>query len=409
MRCLRLVPVLAALFLSLASSSSLRGPAYATLDPAQARTLEVSLVGGGATLCPGAMNQLHVVVTDAAQKRLSTWSALDAKRDGHLSFAVFEWSPDVGSIDPDGFYQPPVDPMPLLDAPLTVTVRLVGNPKVSAQLVLPTSYGCGAHVDVAGAAGADGDHGMNGSGGVGGGAVASEGTAPSGTSGNSGLNGYNGQNGGHAAQVEVALAYVQSRTHGQLVLARVTRLDLPSAIRYVVFDPHGAPLDVDARGGHGGAGGDGGSGGAGGDGGDNQGVGDGGNGASAGDGGSGANGGDGGDGAQVTLRFDAAHPELASLVRVDRGGGAGGAAGRAGEGGSGGAPGRSRVGSWGKGGDSGTDGSPGSHAGRPGRPGPEPAFRGEPVEGLFGAEKGRGWPILAGATSAAVDTYPGSR
>jgi hypothetical protein len=393
----RLTLVAAGVLLSIGSAAVQRGPDYAKLDPAQARSISLSLVGNATTFCPGNPPQLKVVVITADNHRYETWSAADPVRDGKLLFTAFEWSFSAGGISPEGIYEPPADPLAMLDKPVVVSARVAGNPGVITEFTMEPTFVCGAQVLVSGEPGREGEYGPPGRGGRPGDSGNAERRATDGERGGSGGDGRDGGNGGSAAPVEVSLGYIQSQKFGPLVLARVTRMDAPGASRYYVIDPRGQPLLVVAQGGDGGGGGRGGEGGEGGFGGSNdiEGGSDGGAGGDGGDGGRGGGGGDGGDGGAVLVRFDRAQPELQQLIRVENAGGRAGYAGSGGNGGNAGPGGSSASGRRGETGRGGIGGQAGVRTGREGRPGAPPVFRGEPREAIFAAEIERGWPLVA--------------
>ena len=386
----------ASAWLALGSAATQREPAYAKLDPAAARSMQLSLVGGGASFCPGDPPQLKVVVTTAAGTVFETWAQADKVRDGKLAFSSFEWSPSAGAVSEDGVYLAPADPLATLDSIVTVNARVAGNPHVQAQLQLEASYRCGAQVDVSGASGRDGRSGEPGRDGRSGESGNRDRRAVDGERAGQGGPGGDGQSGTSAPPVEVVLGYLRSDKHGPLIVARVTRMDSPGTFRYYLLDPQGAPLQVIAAGGDGGNGGRGGAGGAGGAGGSNdiEGGGDGADGGDGGDGGLGGAGGDGADGGAVLVRYDRAHPELQRAVRVENRGGRAGYAGNGGAGAGAGQGGSSASGKRGQNGRDGVGGNAGSREGSEGRPGAPPVLRGEAREALFAGEIERGWQIL---------------
>jgi hypothetical protein len=310
--------------------------------------------------------------------------------------------------------QLPRDPLPWFDEPIRVGARVVARRELAGETTLRPRFDCGGTVDLRGAGGARG------------------GEAEHGGPGEPG------------PEVHVALAYVDTRHSGRLVLVRVQRgREQPE---FHIVDPRHpeAPFVIDARGGAGGRGGQGvtGVGGSAGVDGSNGTDGvdcaDGTSGQAGtdghpgGPGGPGGNGGPGGRGGRVIVHYDARFPELPARIQVrveggeagDAGpGGTGGRGGRGGRGGKAGKGGASAVTSTGSSGGAaacnGSDGSNGTDGanGLDGRPGPagEPGLPGPPGESheapadvteLFADEIKRGIPIVTGTDGAGRRPLP---
>ena len=317
---MRRLSILFALFAPLAAAgcAGFLAPDYAQLPPAKVSKLDVGLAAGGNQFCvdgPEAQLRAGVQLTDGTTN--VTWAYGPggvAQKDGRLDFADFTWRASAGIVTSDGLYQPPTDPIPGLDRPVTIDATVNGRPDLHQQIQLAPRYDCGQiveHDGVAGAAGAPGWDGASGSDGIDGG---------SGSDGEDGGNGGPGSAGTAGPLVNVSLGYIDGAA-GRRVLAKVETGD---AIDYAILDAHGPALQIIARGGAGGAGGAGGSGGRGGSGstsddGKTTGT-DGRDGQSgwAGDGGA------GGRGGTVRVFFDARYPELESMVSIDNRGGRGG-------------------------------------------------------------------------------------
>ena len=139
-------PLLAAVALAAAGCPAFTqpGPRFVKLEPARIKAVDLILVGGGATFCPsGELAQLKVVARTTDGKTLETWAGR-GDTEGKLDFSSFEWSVSAGMVSGDGHYQPPPDPLAVLDQPVSIEVRVAGNPTVSATMSLSPVYDCGA-------------------------------------------------------------------------------------------------------------------------------------------------------------------------------------------------------------------------------------------------------------------------
>jgi hypothetical protein len=358
-------------------------PKFVKLDPARVRRVDVSLVGGGRLVCPQAGRpELRALVTYDDRTSFATRSR--SNPNGLLRPSDLEWATSIGKIGADAQLALPELRL-WYDHEIAVNASIRGRPEMVGGLALVPSFTCNGQSMHGGAMGGRGQH------------------------------------------VEVALAYVETRLNGRLVLVRVQARG--AGTEYYLLDrkgPAAARLVVSAQGGPGAPGRDGSSGSNGVSGmsgisgtpgstcsnGSNGGDGsDGGNGGNGSDGG---NGGNGGDGGEVTILYPSAFPELARVVEVVVDGGAAGRAGRGGSGGSGG-----RGGSGGSGGSagsttsfdgkscstssgstgrSGNDGQSGSSGrdGRAGRAGNPGTVIKQDIEvgPTFAEEVGLGWKIV---------------
>ncbi len=361
------------------------GPSYAKLKVDEIQTVAVTIDEPEQRFCAYWPVAMRAVVTykDGGQARSST--PAESQR-GMLRATEFAWSTSQGTVTPQAVLALAGDPLAWFDEPIEVKAEVVARPEMVGEAVVQPRFDCGGHVDLRGAPGARG------------------GEAEA------------GGNGAPGPVVEVALAYVDTKRSGRLVLVRVTR-DGGAPEHFLIGAQQGlAPFVLDVRGGDGGRGGqgvaglDGLPGIAGVDGPNDRACADGGRGTDGTDGepgGPGApgfDGGDGGNGGRVTLRFDARFPELANLVEVNVLGGAAGEAGKGGDGGRGGA-----AGAAGKAGvvcaNEGPVGGVAGTQGMDGNPGPAgaPGFEGAPgsvertpgdVAALFADEVARGLPVV---------------
>jgi hypothetical protein len=313
---------------------------YEQLDPKSVKQLDLmglSSDGRPSRLVCARGALIDVYATTQDGKRHRAGSKDDISRN-EFDPGLIALSASLGSFH-DRAWNPPSDAIALLDVDrFTVTAKLVANQQVTGSIDLVPTWACDPpHVLVTGhdgAAGAPGDTGPGQS------------------------NGFDGGIGGHGADAPATTIIVgyTNRANGQkLVIADITTSDGHNDLR-AVFAPD-QKLHITATGGNGGAGGAGGAGGTTYDGG-----------PQAGNGGRGGDGGDGGDGGAVTVRYDAASPELANVIVVDSSGGNGGAGGAAGAAGGGPADNAALAGGGGIAGDS----------GRAGHDGPKPVFRAEP-------------------------------
>ncbi|HEX4451851.1 MAG TPA: hypothetical protein VH143_13330 [Kofleriaceae bacterium] len=313
---------------------------YEQLDPKLVQKLD--LIGttsdGRATrlVCArGALIDVYATTHDGKRHRAGNKD--DISRN-EFDPGLIALSASLGSFH-DRAWNPPNDAVALLDVErFTVTAKLVANQQITGSVELVPTWACELpHVLVTGHDG---------------------GTGTTGDIGPGQSNGFDGGTGGHggAAPATTILVGYTNRPNGQkLVIADITTSDGHNDLR-AVFAPD-QKLHISATGGTGGNGGNGGAGGASYDGG-----------PQAGNGGRGGDGGDGGDGGAVTIEYDAASPELATMIVVDASGGNGGTGGAAGAGGAGPTDNAALTGGGGTGGD----------AGRAGHDGPAPVVRAKP-------------------------------
>jgi hypothetical protein len=377
----------------------------ATLDPKTAASIQVGVVGGAARFCPGgAAVQLDVAVATTDGRVLDSWSSGEG-RAGRLPFSTFEWTTSWGAVDGDGFVRLPDDPLAAIGRTVAIEVRVAERPDLRGQVTLTPDFGCGGSVGGSGIAGTSGFGGSSGAPGAGGRADDGSHGAETGQRGGPGDHGSHGGDGGPGPAVVAWLGYVE--TGGERLA--ILRARVHGQVQTAVFDPAGEPWAVVAFGGQGGSGGRGGDGGPGGTGGagraptsgsSGSGSGssegdpgsDGGDGGDGGQGGDGGDGGDGGPGGGLELTYDAAFPELATLVVTDTRGGAAGDGGYPGGGGQGGSGGtgarRGRDGQPGAAGRSGSDG-------REGAPGTAPVVRAGDIRAAFSDLAERGLVLAA--------------
>ena len=364
------------------------GPKPIVVEPASIRALDLIFVGAEASYCAhGSPPQVRVVVTRDDSTQAST-NVAGESADGKVNFNQFELSSSKGTIDGEGFLRISNDPFDHLGAPAVVTARLVGRPEMTSSAEIVAHFDCAARGGVAGASGRSPFSARSGQVGQRGNNASSSAGSQNGQDGGHGESAGDGGHAGHGGNLKVAVTFVESESHGRLMLVK------HGATR-TLLGKKAPPYLISSVGGAGGSGGDGGSGGSGGNGGDAQ-VEDSGNGGDGGNGGSGGGGGvggDGGDGGSVTMLFDQRFPELKSAVQVNTSGGQAGRAGRGGRGGSGGTGGTAKSGSRGQNGQAGAAGRDG-RPGRDGRAGRSATFTAAPAAELFEAE------ISAGVTLA---------
>jgi hypothetical protein len=312
---------------------------YEQLDPKTVTSLQVigTTSDGRPTrlVCArGALIDVYATTQDGKKHRAGSRDDIERTE---FDPGLIALSSSIGTIH-DRSWNPPSDAIALLDIDkFTVTASLVANKQIIGSIDLAPTWSCDpSHVDVSGKAGAAGLAGDTGPG------------------QSNGFDGHDGVRGGDAPATTILLGYTTRSSGEKLVIADITTSDGHHDLRAVLAP--GQKLRVNASGGAGGGGGAGGAGGATYD-----------NGPQGGTGGRGGDGGDGGDGGTVTIRYDAASPELAKVVEVDASAGIGGAAG------AGGAPGAGPSDNAALGGGAG----PGGNAGHAGRDGPAPIVRAE--------------------------------
>ena len=345
-------------------------------DPAAVTDVTLARVDGKKTFCAAeAPIELALVATTSDGR---TWS--NREGDHRLPGDALTWSANGGEVE-GGTFRPALATMASPPRPVTIDAHVAHN---ETSLTLEPSFDCEQMAAFSGAAGEVGAGGVSGPQGN------SAGSGQNGGAGGAGSDGSRGADGLDAPAVRVALGYVETDA-GRLVLARVSD---GSRTAYVLVDPNGPPLTIDARGGAGGQGGSGGAGGLGGFGYSEGTVGACCNtaGGSGGIGGAGGPGGDGGRGAKVVVEYDKAHPELRQRVEIDNRGGA------AGPGGFGGASGSGGPGGSGSQGEHGPDGAPGQGGpngpeGRVGPDGPAPEHVAVAAKSLFRDEIAGGLEI----------------
>ncbi|MBC8068778.1 MAG: hypothetical protein IAG13_10635, partial [Deltaproteobacteria bacterium] len=286
-------------------------------------------------ICPRAPVQIAVFADADHKKRkdkskkLETWKgdAAGANRIGKMGFEEFEFTLSGGELDPKtGVFVPNPDLLATAVSGFSIAAKYKRDAKVETTKVdYAPSYACITWAGSAGMSGPTGEMGPSGNSGAagqGGDSSKAGGDGGSGTGG--GLAG-NGGDGGPGPNIVAYATIVKTPHHDHLVLLQVTG-DVTDTL---LFDPK-QPIVLSAKGGSGGSGGTGGAGGAGGSGGSGYVGGRGGNGGPGGQGGNGANGGAGGS---IRLVYDAAYPELATVIALDASGGSAGSAGSPGPGG----------------------------------------------------------------------------
>lgn len=363
------------------------GPGYSKLEVEKIQSVAVSVQDQQQRFCAYKPVALRALVTYRDGKQAES-RAPGEKQRGRLRTSEFEWSSNHGTVDSAAVLSLPHEPLAWFDEPILVSARVIAKAELVGETTLHPRFDCGGTVDVRGAEGARG------------------GEAEHGGPGEAG------------PEVHVALAYLETKRSGRLMLVRVQ----PGGEQpdYYLVDPQsaGAPFVIDARGGAGGRGGQGLSGidgPAGLDGYDGPGCADGTSGRdgtdgqAGGPGGLGGNGGQGGNGGTVQVHYDARFPELPARIQVLVEGGEAGERGPGGAGGRGGAGGKggtgvvddSAAGAADCTGSSGRDGPGGSTGpgGEPGIPGGPGEIRQSAVDvgELFAEELKRGLPILTGA------------
>lgn len=374
------------------------GSSYSKLEVDKIQTIAVIVDDPEQRFCAYQPVPLRALVTYKDGKQVRSHIPGEHTK-GLVRTTEFEWSSNHGAVDPQAVLALPHGSFGWVDQPISVRARVIAKPVLQGENTLRPRFDCGGTLDLRGAEGARG------------------GEAEPGGPGAAG------------PEVQVALAYVDTRRSGRLVLVRVQRGDEP--VEHYIIDPRNprAPFVIDARGGAGGGGGqgimgtsgiDGVAGAAGIDGsecGDGTPGQPGTPGTAGGPGGPGANGGPGGVGGRVLVQYDARFPELATHVQVRVDGGEAGAAGPGGPGGRGGKGGLGGKGGQGSStsssgvtpcaGVAGTDGTAGADgaagstgpAGQPGTAAAPGERRDAPVEvsQLFAAEISRGIPVVTGA------------
>ncbi len=332
------------------------------LDASQVRALEVLTATGSKSFCPAHEVALGVRASMADGTQRATTAK---ERSGQFDADELVWTvtPAIGQVKSEGTevtFTSGADLSRLLERDVTLGVSLKKNTALKGTIDLSPDFSCaqtslwGGQAGSNGIEGATGRHGSTG-----------EGGAP-------GARGGDGTPGADAPPLEVRIALVDTPKRGKLAMVRVGSSRSGAAATYYL-DPNKGRLSIFNRGGTGGSGGMGGMGGAGGAHVNASrcvpGIG-------GGPGGAGGNGANGGNGGAVIVYFDASHPELKSLLKIDNSGGPGGAPGPGGSGGLGSPSGDSQGGSCQElpNGARGSDGPAGMNAGLRGRAGPPIEF-----------------------------------
>jgi hypothetical protein len=350
------------------------------LQKAEVVSMSVDIRRQQKTICPREAVQMAIFADvvldgDKAAKPLETWKGKSGvNKNDKLDFKDFAFHSEQGKFDRDGWFAPNPDLLATAAKEFEIkSVFRLRPDKFSFTTTYKPDYSCireggaGANSGDGGSPGADGSSGSAGSSGSTSSAGGEGGDGGNGTSGGSGSDGTPGP------KLTVYATVVKTAFYERLVA-----LAIDGDQKDLLLVPEGQAVTIKANGGSGGPGGHGGRGGSGGSGGSGN---PGGRGGKGGNGGSGGNGGNGGPGGTIELVYDATHPELKGLVKLDvSGGGAGsaGSAGGAGSGGSGGSgmtpsstgngppPPSARSGAAGPGGSQGSSGAQG-RAGSPGR------------------------------------------
>ena len=320
----------------------------------------------GATICPRAPVQLAIVANlvlagEKAPREFETYEGGDASSwNGRMTFDEFAFSSAQGRVHGNGFFAP--DPDVTRTASTGFIIRGVYRRqphKFDTSQTYRPDYACIRGGGSEGQAGGVGAWGLGGAGGAAGSDGSNQAVGGHGSAGSPGSPGGSGGEGGPGPLIEAKVALVRTRFYDKLLAVR-----LSGGVNDLLL-AHAGEFTLLARGGAGGSGGSGGGGGGGGAGG--PGV-AGGRGGAGGAGGPAGAGGAGGLGGRLVVHYDAAHPEIASMLRADVSGGEGGGPG--GAGGIGGNGGNATVqgGSGGPGGPNGPNG-PGGTAGPAGRAG----------------------------------------
>ncbi len=337
------------------------GPKYSKLKTKSAKEIKLDLAAGGLWYCARHLPpQLRVQVRYENGEVVKTWQRNQPRR-GTLKFKNFQWRTNFGEVDISrGVLRLPADHLAWMNKPAKVAVKIPGRDDLQTEALLRPRYDCGGTVYVQGD---DGSHGSRG------------------TDGGAGADG---------PDVDVALAYVANNDK-RLIVVRVRSSNLSEPRTFLTSATPKNFFYVDASGGDGGIGGMGQAGYNGKDG--KSGVRGRCNGQDGYEGGPGGNGSNGGNGGNIVVRYDAAHPELPTLVRFVANGGKPGQAGTGGNGGSGGYGGKGcrngLNGRKGRRGPDGVDGQPG-YGGQPGSIREVPT----PVGQLFPEEIKRGVIIV---------------
>jgi hypothetical protein len=361
---LSLAPTLGCSFLR-----SLAGENTISLEGAEVKSIAVDLRRDQKTICPRARVQMAVFVEaklkgEKQVRPFETWnSSRGLSRNGTVDFNEFAFHSDLGTFDAQGWFSPNPDVIASAGKEFLLTTAYKRRPDLfSFETRYKPDYSCVKEVEKGGAAGPAGNAGPGGDSGKSGQSGGSTGPGERGGDGGDGGPGQDGGDGADGPRIEAFATFVKTPFYDRLLAVRLT-----GDINDLLLAPADRPLVLRASGGAGGDGGPGGNGGRGGSGGSGT---QGGKGGTGGRGGPGGNGGRGGKGGEILLRVDERFPELASLFRLDVGGGPAGPAGPAGLPGSGGSAGPG-TGSNGKMGATGNDGprSPDGRAGAPGAPG----------------------------------------
>lgn len=287
------------------------------------------------TICPRESVQMAIfadIVLDGEKgpKPLETWKGRHGvNKNDKLDFADFAFHSEQGAFDHDGWFAP--NPNLLATASKEFEIKSVFRrrpDKFSFTTTYKPDYSCIKEGGGSGGHGPAGESGGEGAAGKAGQSGSSSSSGGEGGDGGSGTSGAAGGDGSPGPHLTVYATVVKTTFYERLVA-----IAIDGDQKDFLLAPEGQPITIHASGGAGGSGGSGGRGGSGGYGGSGN---PGGSGGKGGQGGSGGQGGNGGPGGTLELVYDAGHPELRALVKLDVSGGPAGAPGSSGSGGSGG-------------------------------------------------------------------------
>lgn len=356
----------------------LAGNDTVNLEKAEVKTMSVDIRRQQKTICPRESVQMAIfadIVLDGEKnaKPLETWKGKGGvNKNDKLDFADFAFHSEQGAFDRDGWFAP--NPNLLATASKEFEIKSVFRrrpDKFSFTTTYKPDYSCIKEGGGGGAPGHEGAAGGEGAAGKAGQSGSSSSSGGEGGDGGSGTSGGQGGDGTPGPRLTVYATLVKTAFYERLVA-----IAIDGDNKDFLLVPEGQPITIRAQGGAGGSGGAGGHGGLGGGGGAGN---PGGRGGKGGQGGNGGNGGNGGPGGSIEFVYDATHPELRGVVKLDVSGGAAGPAGNGGGAGSGGSGGSgispNHTGNGppppaAKSGTSGPEGSRGSN-GASGRPGAE--------------------------------------
>ena len=166
------------------------GSRMVKLDAKKVRSVRVVLADRGDTYCHADLLPEVVAVVEYTDGRvLETWSP--ANPAGKLHAHDLEWTADVGTVEDNGVMTMPLDLLAWHDRVFAVRARVPTRPELSGEVRVTPRFDCKVVADV------------------------------SGLDGYAGGSGADGSAGGAGPRVEVALAYVNTKLNGRLVLVRV--------------------------------------------------------------------------------------------------------------------------------------------------------------------------------------------